>query len=160
MQAKSREDEYAALGFVPTDRSMSSRIDADFVKLMINNTKDGIQHFLAVDSFLSEERECSLRDGLCSDEDHRAGSDNVILVDYSRQADVSSVDFIKKRTAVDELDVDISSSTDTMVLVAIGSLNNPARRVSGYELENSFDMENGTIDFNSKVVPDLKRDSI
>ena len=150
MEAKSREDEYAALGFVPTDKSMPSRIEADFVKFVINNTKAGTRDILAVDSYLSDERECSLREGLCEDDGHRAGSNNVIRVESSRQTDVSSVDFIKKRTAVDELDADISSSTDTMVLVAIGSLNTD-RRVTGYELDNSFDMENGSINFNSKV---------
>ena len=109
-----------------------------------------------MDSFLSDERQCSLRDGLCPDEDHRPRSNNVIMVDSNRQADVSSVDFIKKRGALDELDADISLRSDTMVLVAIGSLNMPLRRVTGFEMENSFDMENGTIDFNSKVAPGLK----
>jgi len=150
IQAKTREDEYAALGVVPPGGVMSNGIEADFVKLFINNTKDGIANFIAVDSFLSDERQCSLRDGLCPDEDHRPRSNNVILVDSNRQADVSSVDFIKKREALDELDADISLRADTMVLVAIGSLNMPLRRVTGFEMENSFDMENGTIDFNSK----------
>ena len=112
------------------------------MKLFINNTKDGIANFIAVDSFLSDERQCSLRDGLCPDEDHRPRSNNVIMVDSNRQADVSSVDFIKKRGALDELDADISLRSDTMVLVAIGSLNMPLRRVTGFEMENSFDMEN------------------
>ena len=137
---------------MPEDRRRSSRIEADFVKFVINKTKDGMGNILGVDSFLSGERECSLREGLCEDGDHsRAGADNIILVDSSRQADVSSVDFIKKRRVVDELDADISSSADTMVLVAIGSLNT-ARRVTVYELDNSFNMENGTIDFNSQVL--------
>ena len=92
---------------------------------------------------------------MCPDEDHRPRSNNVIMVDSNRQADVSSVDFIKKRMALDELDADISLRSDTMVLVAIGSLNMPLRRVTGFEMENSFDMENGTIDFNSKVTPGL-----
>ena len=103
-----------------------------------------------MDSFPNDEKQCSLRDGLCSDEDHRR-SNNVILVDSNRQADVSSVDFIKPRGALDELDADISMRADTMVLVAIGSLSMPLRRVTGFEMENSFDMENGTIDFNSQV---------
>jgi len=149
VQAKTREDEYAALGVVPPGGAMSTGIEADFVKLFINNTKNGFANFLAVDSFLSDEKHCSLRDGLCSDVDHRR-SDNVILVDFNRQADVSTVDFIKPRMALDELDADISDRVDTMVLVAIGSLSMPIRRVSGFEMENSFDMENGTIDFNSK----------
>ena len=101
-----------------------------------------------MDSFLSDERQCSLRDGLCPDEDHRPRSNNVIMVDSNRQADVSSVDFIKKRGALDELDADISLRSDTMVLVAIGSLNMPLRRVTGLP-------ENGTIDFNTKVAPGL-----
>ena len=151
VQAKTREDEYAALGIVPPMGTRASRIEADFVKIFINNTSDGVTNFIAVDSFLSDERHCSLRDGLCPDEDHRPRSNNVILVDSNRQADVSSVDFIKKRRALDELDTDISPTSETMVLIAIGSLDMPLRRVAGFEMENSFDMENGTIDFNSKV---------
>ena len=48
MQAKTHEDEYAALGWVPGPGSQA-RVEADFVKFFVNTSGDGI---VGEDSFL------------------------------------------------------------------------------------------------------------
>ncbi|XP_023345279.1 protein Skeletor, isoforms B/C [Eurytemora carolleeae] len=161
VQAKTKETDFAALGFVdPRSRAGLSGIEADIVKIFMNNSNSMFSSgsssssssspptFTVVDSFLSSSSQCTLRAGLCADRDH-GSHDNVILVDYLRQADISTVDFIKPRQALDRHDTTISDDSHTEVVVGIGTLR-AATRAWQENYENEFNMENGTIDFNSK----------
>ena len=64
-------------------------------------------------------------------------------MDSDRQADVTSVDFMKTRVAGDQYDVDIGPHSETQILVAIGSM------AVGHQVR--FSRDNGTIDFNKQV---------
>ena len=115
-------------------------------KFFLNSTNNQIT---GVDSFLSEDQKCGFSDGLCAD--HSWGKYNdIVLVDTDRQADVTSVDFIKSRTASDQYDVNIgtNSETETQILVAIGSMDR-SRQVR-------FSRDNGTINFNQEVRLNIK----
>lgn len=118
-------------------------VEADVLKFFLNSTDNQIT---GVDSFLSEDQNCGFSDGLCADQSWGKYND-VLIVDTDRQADITTVDFIKTRAAADQYDVDIgtNSETETQILVAIGSMSR-GRQVR-------FSRDNGTINFNREVRP-------
>ena len=111
------------------------------LKFFLNTTNNQIT---GVDSFLSDDQNCGFSDGLCADQSWGKYND-IVIVDTDRQADITSVDFIKTRTAADQYDVNIgkNSETVTQILVAIGSMSR-GRQVR-------FSRDNGTINFNQEV---------
>lgn len=151
VQAKTREDEFAALGFVPSDGRKDRGLGADYVKIFMNTSmavSQKEQTIRAVDAFQSEEYGCTLATGFCEDEKQRGGKQDIVMVWSDRQADVTTVDFVKLRRAMDEYDTEISRARETMVLIAIGSLNVNLRDKAMVHGENE------SIDFNSKVPTD------
>ena len=126
-------------GFVPNYSSQS--LEADVLKFFLNRTNNLIT---GVDSFLSEDQNCGFADGLCADTQWGKYND-ILIVDTDRQADVTSVDFIKTKLASDQYDVNIGTQTEkeTQILVAIGNL------ARGRQVR--FSRDNGTINFNQEV---------
>ena len=116
-------------------------VEADVLKFFLNTTNNQIT---GVDSFLSEDQNCGFSDGLCADQSWGKYND-IVIVDTDRQADITSVDFIKTRTASDQYDVNIgkNSESETQILVAIGSM------ARGRQVR--FSRDNGTINFNQEV---------
>ena len=126
-------------GFVPSYSSQS--LEADVLKFFLNRTNNLIT---GVDSFLSEDQNCGFADGLCADTQWGKYND-IVIVDTDRQADVTSVDFLKNKIASDQYDVSIGTQTETetQIIVAIGSL------ARGRQVR--FSRDNGTINFNQQV---------
>ena len=114
-------------------------MEADVLKFYLNSTNRQIS---GEDSFLSEDQGCGFADGLCPDTEYGRYND-ILIVDSDRQADVTSVDFMKTRVAGDQYDVDIGPHSETQILVAIGNM------ARGHQVR--FSRDNGTIDFNNKV---------
>jgi len=148
VQAKIREKEFAAIGFVPPGNRKENGLDADYVKIVKNSSQQNDWTFKAVDAYQSDDYGCILTTGLCDDTAQRFGKQNVVTVDSSKTGDVTSVDFIKSRSGDDDYDTEISRSADTMVLIAIGSLNTNIRDKAMVSAENE------SIDFNSKESSD------
>ena len=109
-------------GFVPSYSSQS--LEADVLKFFLNRTNNLIT---GVDSFLSEDQNCGFADGLCADTQWGKYND-IVIVDTDRQADVTSVDFLKNKIASDQYDVSIGTQTETETQKTL-RMSHPQRRI-------------------------------